>query len=338
MRAGGTRHRPLARRGHPDQRGQLDVRRRGVERPARDLAPQRRDQDRRRDRRRADARGGRPRARAGRRRRPGRPPGAGRCSPRRRPCATRRGRWRPASPRWRRPTSCARSPPHPLRDLVTPQRAAAAVGRPRAGALRHLVRVLPPLGGRRHRPETGVLRSGTFAHRDAAAARRRGDGLRRGLPAADPPDRHHQPQGPEQHPDPRPGRRRLAVGDRRRPRAATTRSTRTSAPSRTSTPSSPRPASSGWRSRSTRPAGLARPPVGHRAPGVVHRRCADGTIAYAENPPKKYQDIYPINFDNDPDGIYAEVPAGAAALDVARRAHLPGRQPAHQAGQRSGSG
>jgi starch synthase (maltosyl-transferring) len=34
---------------------------------------------------------------------------------------------------------------------------------------------------------------------------------------------------------------------------------------------------------------------------------ADGTIAYAENPPKKYQDIYPVNFDNDPDGIYHEV-------------------------------
>jgi starch synthase (maltosyl-transferring) len=34
---------------------------------------------------------------------------------------------------------------------------------------------------------------------------------------------------------------------------------------------------------------------------------ADGTIAYAENPPKKYQDIYPVNFDNDPDGIYKEV-------------------------------
>ena len=32
----------------------------------------------------------------------------------------------------------------------------------------------------------------------------------------------------------------------------------------------------------------------------------DGTIAYAENPPKKYQDIYPINFDNDPDGMYHE--------------------------------
>lgn len=34
---------------------------------------------------------------------------------------------------------------------------------------------------------------------------------------------------------------------------------------------------------------------------------ADGSIAYAENPPKKYQDIYPINFDNDPEGIYNEV-------------------------------
>ncbi|ORA36391.1 alpha-1,4-glucan--maltose-1-phosphate maltosyltransferase [Mycobacterium aquaticum] len=33
----------------------------------------------------------------------------------------------------------------------------------------------------------------------------------------------------------------------------------------------------------------------------------DGTIAYAENPPKKYQDIYPLNFDNDPVGLYHEV-------------------------------
>jgi starch synthase (maltosyl-transferring) len=33
----------------------------------------------------------------------------------------------------------------------------------------------------------------------------------------------------------------------------------------------------------------------------------DGTIAYAENPPKKYQDIYPLNFDNDPIGIREEI-------------------------------
>ncbi|GLY16080.1 alpha-1,4-glucan:maltose-1-phosphate maltosyltransferase 2 [Kineosporia sp. NBRC 101677] len=34
---------------------------------------------------------------------------------------------------------------------------------------------------------------------------------------------------------------------------------------------------------------------------------ADGTIAYAENPPKKYQDIYPLNFDNDPAGLANEI-------------------------------
>nr|WP_235928985.1 alpha-1,4-glucan--maltose-1-phosphate maltosyltransferase [Marisediminicola senii] len=33
----------------------------------------------------------------------------------------------------------------------------------------------------------------------------------------------------------------------------------------------------------------------------------DGSIAHAENPPKKYQDIYPLNFDNDPEGIYDEM-------------------------------
>ncbi|MDQ3600212.1 MAG: alpha-1,4-glucan--maltose-1-phosphate maltosyltransferase [Actinomycetota bacterium] len=33
----------------------------------------------------------------------------------------------------------------------------------------------------------------------------------------------------------------------------------------------------------------------------------DGSIAYAENPPKRYQDIYPLNFDNEPSGSYAEM-------------------------------
>ena len=33
----------------------------------------------------------------------------------------------------------------------------------------------------------------------------------------------------------------------------------------------------------------------------------DGSIAYAENPPKKYEDIYPINFDNDYPGLFREV-------------------------------
>ncbi|MGW1038008.1 alpha-1,4-glucan--maltose-1-phosphate maltosyltransferase [Streptomyces antibioticus] len=40
-------------------------------------------------------------------------------------------------------------------------------------------------------------------------------------------------------------------------------------------------------------------------PEWFHHR-PDGSIAYAENPPKKYQDIYPVAFDTDLDGITAE--------------------------------
>ncbi|HTS11206.1 MAG TPA: alpha-1,4-glucan--maltose-1-phosphate maltosyltransferase [Candidatus Limnocylindrales bacterium] len=38
------------------------------------------------------------------------------------------------------------------------------------------------------------------------------------------------------------------------------------------------------------------------------RKRPDGTIQYAENPPKKYQDIYPINFEtSDPEGLWNEL-------------------------------
>ncbi|WP_443058352.1 maltotransferase domain-containing protein [Streptomyces sp. NBC_00442] len=40
-------------------------------------------------------------------------------------------------------------------------------------------------------------------------------------------------------------------------------------------------------------------------PEWFHHR-VDGTIAYAENPPKKYQDIYPIAFDQDMPGLVEE--------------------------------
>ncbi|MGA5057266.1 alpha-1,4-glucan--maltose-1-phosphate maltosyltransferase [Streptomyces pseudogriseolus] len=43
----------------------------------------------------------------------------------------------------------------------------------------------------------------------------------------------------------------------------------------------------------------------HKHPEWFHHR-PDGSIAYAENPPKKYQDIYPIAFDADLDGLVAE--------------------------------
>lgn len=43
----------------------------------------------------------------------------------------------------------------------------------------------------------------------------------------------------------------------------------------------------------------------HSNPQWFNKR-ADGTIAYAENPPKKYQDIYPLNFDDDYEGLRDE--------------------------------
>ncbi|MCC3767001.1 alpha-1,4-glucan--maltose-1-phosphate maltosyltransferase [Streptomyces sp. UNOC14_S4] len=46
------------------------------------------------------------------------------------------------------------------------------------------------------------------------------------------------------------------------------------------------------------------PWVGKHPEWFRHR--ADGSIAYAENPPKKYQDIYPLSFDEDFDGIVRE--------------------------------
>ncbi|MFE3824298.1 alpha-1,4-glucan--maltose-1-phosphate maltosyltransferase [Streptomyces sp. NPDC059092] len=42
-----------------------------------------------------------------------------------------------------------------------------------------------------------------------------------------------------------------------------------------------------------------------RHPEWFHHR-ADGSVAYAENPPKKYQDIYPIAFDTDLRGLVRE--------------------------------
>ena len=113
-------------------------------------------------------------------------------------------------------------------------------------------------------------------------------------------------KGPQQHPQRGTGRPRIALCDRLRRR----RSRR----------AAPRPRGLGRlrllrrRGRAQRPrggdghrpAGLARSPVGAVAPSFFTTR-ADGTIAYAENPPKKYQDIYPLNFDNDPAAAYAEV-------------------------------
>ena len=97
---------------------------------------------------------------------------------------------------------------------------------------------------------------------------------------------------------PAPGDPGQPVGDRRRRPAATTRSTRTSARWRTS----PR-----W-SRRAREHGIdialdfaiqcsADHPWLTEHPEWFHRR-PDGTLKYAENPPKRYQDIYNVNWES----------------------------------------
>ena len=257
MRQDAARPRPLRGLGHPRRRGRLDVRGPGLVRPDRHLAARRRDQDPGRRRRRADVHRGRAAARAG---------AAG---------ARTRGDGPAASQevlkaaRSTRPQDTDRPVEARLAALQAPE-LDAVLRRPpaaRAGDGRRAPSRRTPTGSGRSSaagtsssraprarpwtPTTGKVTSRHVPDRRRAARRRRRDGLRRDLPAADPPDRRGQPQGPEQHPDPRPGRPRLAVGDRLARTAATTPSTPTSARSRTSTPSSRGPTSSGSRSPST---------------------------------------------------------------------------------------
>ena len=134
---------------------------------------------------------------------------------------------RPAPPSWTRElTPAARlTVAHDPRLTARDRRASRAVAahrisraltlrveRTRAGG-RRLVRVLPPLGGRQAGARTAPGPAAPSAP-PPAPARRRGDGLRRGLPAADPPDRARVPQGTEQHARRRPERPGQPVGDR----------------------------------------------------------------------------------------------------------------------------
>ena len=69
------------------------------------------------------------------------------------------------------------------------------------------------------------------------------------------------------------------------------------------------------------------------------RHRPDGTIKYAENPPKEYQDIYPLDFEAPAAGASDGSAQGSrAVLDRPRCADLPGRQSAYQAGCSSGNG
>ena len=73
-------------------------------------------------------------------------------------------------------------------------------------------------------------------------------------------------------------------------------------------------------------------------PDWFHRR-PDGTLKYAENPPKRYQDIYNINFDTeDWRALWTALRDVVLHWVGAGRDGVPRRQPAHQADRRSGSG
>ena len=58
----------------------------------------------------------------------------------------------------------------------------------------------------------------------------------------------------------------------------------------------------------------------------------DGTLKYAENPPKRYQDIYNLNFaSEDWRSLWQALLDLVLLWAEPRRAHLPRRQPAHEA-------
>ena len=133
-------------------------------------------------------------------------------------------------------------------------------------------------------------------HRPARLRRRHG--LRRPLPPADPPDRHVVPQGARQHRR-RPG---PATPAARGPSAAPTAATPRSTPSSGTVDDFGRAGRARRREHGIELAlDLAfqcspdHPWVTEHPEWFRHR--PDGSIQYAENPPKKYQDIYPLDFD-----------------------------------------
>ena len=330
--AAGGRHRPVGGRGAPRRAGRLALARHRVRRRDRHLAARRRAEDRGRRRHRADVRD------------------------RRAPLRSRRRR--EVAPARHRDAG-SRALAAGLRDTE----ASVAERRALVDATRRST--CSPLGrSRSSRPTRPSTRSSSSADARASApgtsssrARRARGGSRtargRAAPSAPPPSGSTAVAAmgfdvvylPPIHPigapnrkgrnntlDPRPRRSRLAVGDRRPPRAATTPSTPISARSPTSARSSRRAArrASRWRSTSRcRPRPTTR---GSRSipewfthaarrhdratPRTRRRSTRTSTRSTSTTIPRASRD---------------EALRRRAALDRAGRADLPRRQPAHQA-------
>ncbi len=145
-------------------------------------------------------------------------------------------------------------------------------------------------------PEPG--RHGTFRDCEARLPVRRRDGVRRPLPAADPPDRARQPQGPEQRARRGPDGHRQPMGDRRGGGRA-----QGDPPGARHARGLPATGRRGARARHRGGARhrlpvRARPSLREGSTRSGSARRPDGTVQYAENPPKKYQDIYPFDFES----------------------------------------
>ena len=109
-------------------------------------------------------------------------------------------------------------------------------------------------------------------------------------------------KGPNNTLDPGPDDPGVAVGDRLRRGRPRRDPPRPGHPRRLRRVRRARPATSGSRSPWTSPCSAPRTTPGSTSTRSGSRTGPTARIAYAENPPKKYQDIYPLNFDNDPDG------------------------------------
>ena len=176
--------------------------------------------------------------------------------------------------------------------------------------VRRLVRALPAARGSRRRHQTA---GGRLRH-----------GLRHRVPAAHPSDRQQWSQGAQQHAGGGPGRPRQPVGHRLGRRAATPPSPPSSA--RRRLPAVLREAGERGLEVALDYAPSARPTIpAHEHPEWFWRR-PDGSIRHAENPPKKYQDIFPINLpERDADRAAVEgVPRRPALLDRRGRAGCSG--------------
>ena len=320
------RHRPVDGPGAARDRGRLGLAGRGLHRRLGHVAARGRDQGAGRSRRRGHLRPGQSTADRRRRRVPRHDPhprrGQGTRESRPLPCRAPPRRHRPA-PRRGPPGEAAREPRHAQRARGTPRRAEPC--RPR-----QLVRVLPPQrgrsqAGRRHVEERDV------PHRGPPPPVDRPHGLRRRVHPARPPDRHDVPQGPEQLADRRPGRPGLAVrhrlGRRRARRGAPRPRHRRGLPLVRRRREERRP-----RAR-PRPgaAVLARPPLGHRAPRVVHDPARRHDRLRRE-PAQEVPGHLPPQLRQRLRGREPRGAAHRAALDRARRHDLPRRQPAHEAG------